>query len=94
LYIARKFKGKKKFRKNFDISLFIKDGKVIEEPLVLPYPKIKKRKQRVRPAKINYKPKAPKKKKKEKKEFNPMMYFEDFLSSDSESSSESSYYDE
>ena len=89
LYIARKFKGKKKFRKNFDTSLFIQDGKVAEEPLVLPYPKIKKKQPRVRPAKINYKPKPPKKKKKEKV-FTYSMCFEDYLSSDEDSSTSSS----
>jgi len=88
LYIARKFKGKKKFRKNFDTSLFIQDGKVAEEPLVLPYPKIKKRQPRVRPAKINYKPKPPKKKKKLEE-----LCFTDFIEcSSSEDESTSSEY--
>jgi len=89
LYIARKFMGKKRFRRNFDSSLFIQDGKVAEEPLVLPYPKIKKKQVKIRPAKINYKPKKKKKEKKEKV-FTYSMCFEDFLSSDGDSSSSSS----
>tara|TARA_Y100000034_G_scaffold132128_1_gene194406 strand:- start:39 stop:959 length:921 start_codon:yes stop_codon:yes gene_type:complete len=85
LYVARKYKGKKRFRKNFDTSLFIEDGKVQEEPLVLPYPKIKKKQVKIRPAKINYKPKPPKRK--EKKQLDFLDFIEDESSSDEESTS-------
>ena len=61
LYIARKYKGKNRFRKNFDTSIFIEKGKVEEEPLVLPYPKILKKQPKVIPSKINFKSKPPKK---------------------------------
>ena len=86
MYIARKYKGKNRFRKNFDTSLFIEDGKVVEEPLVLPYPKIKKKQPKVRPAKINYKPKPPKRKEKKQLEF--LDFIEDSSSDEESTSSE------
>jgi hypothetical protein len=90
LYVARKYKGKNRFRKNFNTSIFIEKGKVEEEPLVLPYPKVIRNQPKVRPSKINFKPTPPKK---IKKISYADYLFENIPEEISEEESDSSEYD-
>ena len=88
LHIDKKAPIKIRYRKGYDKVLSIKDDKVIEEPLILKWNDnlLKTKKHRV--VKINRKVK----KKKKAKVFTYSMCFEDYLSSDEESSSSSSCY--
>jgi len=89
-YISRKHKGKLRFRKNFDTSIWIEDNKVKEEPLILPYPKVISKQPKIRPTKINLKSKFLKK----KKEYTYMEYcFKNIIEESDEESSRSSDYD-
>ncbi len=88
LHIDKKAPIKIRYRKGYDKVLSIKDDKVIEEPLILKWNDnlLKTKKHRV--VKINRKVK----KKKKAKVFTYSMCFEDYLSSDEESTSSSSCY--
>lgn len=89
LYVARKYKGKKRFRKNFDTSIWISNKEVQEEPLILPYPKVVVKQPKIRPSKINFKPKPPKK----EKTYSLADYcFENIYEDEEEESSSSSDY--
>jgi|GEM_PF-6382794 hypothetical protein len=92
LHIDKKSKLKFRYRKGFDTYLELKGNEVIEHDLKIVWSDKNLKTKKCRKVKLNKK--KPKKKKNKTKEFNPKMYFEDFLSSESESSSESSYYDE
>ena len=92
LYISRKHKGKQRFRKNFDTSIWIEDDRVKEEPLILEYPKIQKKTIIVRPSKINYKRIPPKKQKKPPTILQAC--FENIVEESSTDESSSSDYDE
>tara|TARA_R110002051_G_scaffold3679_2_gene19834 strand:- start:5973 stop:6896 length:924 start_codon:yes stop_codon:yes gene_type:complete len=89
LYVARKYKHRKRFRKNFNTTIYVENGKVEEEPLILDYPKVVKNQPKVRPSKINFKPIPPKKNKK----YSYADYlFENIPVEEEEEESESSEY--
>jgi hypothetical protein len=93
LYISRKHKGKLRFRKNFDTSIWYEGNEIKQEPLVMEYPKIKKKQPKIKPAVINFKRIPPRKNKKKPTQYERC--FGPVYISDEESSSESSSdYDE
>ena len=91
LHIDKKSKLKFRYRKGFDKYLELKGNEVTENDLKIKWSDKNLKTKKCRKVKLNKK--KPKKKKKIK-EFDPRMYFEDFMSSDSSESSESSCYDE
>lgn len=92
LYISRKHKGKLRFRKNFDTSIWYEGNEIKQEPLIMDYPKLPKKNIKIKASKINFKRIPPKK---NKPKPTPLQRcFENFDDESSTEESTSSDYDE